>query len=62
MLTRLELSVTKGCDGVDPDNINGYDNDNGLGLTQASALDYINFFADAAESINWLEECRRYRA
>jgi hypothetical protein len=48
MLARLELSVTKGCDGVDPDNVNGYDNDNGLGLTQATALDYVNFLADVA--------------
>lgn len=40
--------MTKGCDGVDPDNVNGYDNDNGLGLTQASALDYVNFLADVA--------------
>jgi hypothetical protein len=52
MLARLELSVTKGCDGVDPDNVDGYDNDNGLGLTQASALDYINFLADAAHLRN----------
>ena len=48
MLARLELSVTKGCDGVDPDNVKGYDNDNGLGLTQGSALNYVNFLADAA--------------
>ena len=48
MLARLELSVTKGCDGVDPDNVKGYDNDNGLGLTQVSALNYVNFLADAA--------------
>jgi hypothetical protein len=48
MLTPLELSVTKGCDGVDPDNVSGYGNDNGLGLTQASTLDYVNFLADAA--------------
>lgn len=40
--------MTKGCDGVDPDNVDGYDNDNGLGLTQASALDYINFLTDTA--------------
>jgi len=48
MLARLELLVPKGCDGVDPDNVNGYDNDNGLVFTQASALDYVNFLVDAA--------------
>ena len=31
-----------------PDNVSGYGNDNGLGLTQASTLDYVNFLADAA--------------
>ena len=44
--------MTKGCDGVDPDNVDGYDNDNGLGLTQASALDYINFLTDTAHMWN----------
>jgi Glycoside-hydrolase family GH114 len=52
MLARRGLSVTKGCDGVDPDNVDGYDNDNGLGLTQASALDYINFLTDTAHMWN----------
>ena len=52
MLTRLELSVAKGCDGVDSDNVSGYENDNGLGLTQAGVLDYINFLADAAHVQN----------
>ncbi len=52
MLSRLDLAVTKGCDGVDPDNVDGYDNDNGLGLTQADAVDYVNFLADAAHARN----------
>jgi endo-alpha-1,4-polygalactosaminidase (GH114 family) len=45
MQKRLDLAVTKGCDGVDPDNIDGYDNDNGLGLTQAMSIDYVNWLA-----------------
>ena len=52
MLSRLELAVTKGCDGVDPDNVDGYANDNGLGLSQADAVDYVNFLADAAHTRN----------
>ena len=52
MLSRLDLAVTKGCDGVDPDNVDGYDNDNGIGLTQADAVDYLNFLADAAHARN----------
>lgn len=49
MLSRLDLAVTKGCDGVDPDKMDG-DNDNGLGLTQADAVNYVNFLADAAHA------------
>jgi endo-alpha-1,4-polygalactosaminidase (GH114 family) len=52
MLARLDLAVTKGCDGVDPDNVDGYDNDNGLGLTRATSVAYVNFLADAAHSRN----------
>ena len=52
MLSRLDLAVSKGCDGVDPDNVDGYDNDNGLELTQADAVDYVNFLADAAHARN----------
>lgn len=49
-LTRLDLAATEGCNGIDPDNVNGYDNDNGFGLTQADAVVYVNFLADAAHS------------
>ena len=52
MLTRLDMAVAKGCDGVDPDNIDAYDNDNGLGLTEADAVEYVNFLADAAHARN----------
>jgi hypothetical protein len=50
MLARLDLAVAKGCDGVDPDNVDGYDNDNGLGLTQADAVAYVKFLAEAAHA------------
>ena len=52
MQTRLDLAVTKGCDGVDPDNIDGYDNDNGLDLTQNDAINYVNWLATQAHSRN----------
>ena len=52
MLDRLDLAVTKGCDGVDPDNVDGYDNDNGLDLTQDDAISYVSFLADAAHGRN----------
>ena len=50
MLARLDLAVTKGCDGVDPDNVDAYDNDNGLGLTQIDAISYLDFLASAAHN------------
>jgi hypothetical protein len=50
MQKRLDLAVEKGCDGVDPDNVDGYDNDNGIGLTQAMAVEYVNWLADEAHS------------
>ncbi len=33
MEARLGLATRKGCDGVDLDNVNGYDNDTGFPLT-----------------------------
>jgi hypothetical protein len=51
MTARLQLAVTKGCDGVDPDNVDAYDNNNGLGLTQADAVNYVQFLATTAHSL-----------
>lgn len=50
MLARLDLAEQKGCDGVDPDNIDGYDNDTGLDLRSTDAIDYLSFLANAAHS------------
>lgn len=52
MVARLDLATEKVCDGVDPDNVDGYDNDNGLGLTQADSVNYLEFLADAAHHRN----------
>lgn len=52
MLKRLDLAVSKGCDGVDPDNMDAYNNKNGLGLTQQDAIDYVTFLSQAAHSRN----------
>lgn len=46
MTSRLDLARDKGCDGVDPDNVDGYDNHNGLGLTKADVADYVNWLAN----------------
>lgn len=38
MLARLDRAQTLGCDGVDPDNVDAYNNDNGLNLTENDAI------------------------
>ncbi|KAL8766879.1 MAG: hypothetical protein Q9209_006475 [Squamulea sp. 1 TL-2023] len=52
MLERLDLAAKKGCDGVDPDNVDAYNNDNGLGLTTEDAEDYVKFLANEAHDRN----------
>lgn len=50
MEARLNLAVQKGCDGVDPDNVNGYTNDTGFPLSYSDQLAYNIFLAEAAHS------------
>ena len=52
MQARLDLAVQKGCDGVEPDNIDGYSNDTGFALTAEDQLDYNRFLAREAHSRN----------
>jgi hypothetical protein len=52
MLWRLDLAKSKGCDGVDPDNMDAYNNKNGLGLTQTDAINYMTFLSQNAHSRN----------
>lgn len=51
MRKRMEMARSKGCDGVDPDNVDGYDNDNGLGLTKEMAIDYVHWLSSTAHSL-----------
>lgn len=48
MQARLDLAVSKGCDGIDPDNVNGYTNDTGFPLTANDQKRYNIFLAEAA--------------
>ena len=50
MLARMDLAVQKGCDGVDPDNVDGYANSSGFPLTASDQLDYNRFLASAAHA------------
>jgi hypothetical protein len=52
MVARMQLAVSKGCDGVDPDNVDEYTNDSGFPLTAATQLDYNEFLATNAHSLN----------
>ncbi|MCY1546431.1 Glycoside-hydrolase family [compost metagenome] len=45
---RLDLAKSKGCDGVDPDNVDGYSNSNGLKLSKSHQLDFNRWLAAAA--------------
>lgn len=49
MLGRLELAREKGFDGVDPDNVDGFENkESGLGLTRGDAVAYVRWLAGEA--------------
>ncbi|KAI9367770.1 glycoside hydrolase superfamily [Aspergillus egyptiacus] len=52
MAARLDLAASKGCDGVDPDNVDAYRNNDGggLGLTAADSVEYVNWLADEAHA------------
>jgi hypothetical protein len=50
MAARMDHAVERGCDAVDPDNVDGWANDNGLGFTAADQLDYNTFLATEAHA------------
>jgi len=49
MEKRLDLAVEKGCDGVDPDNMNGYINDTGFNLSFNDQIKYNKYIAEEAK-------------
>ncbi len=48
MKARLDLAVEKGCDGVEPDNMDAYTNNSGFSLTSSNQLAYNRFIANQA--------------
>ena len=50
MRTRMDLALRKGCDGIDPDNVDGYANSTGFVLTAQDQLDYNRFLSSQAHS------------
>ncbi|KAF1955382.1 hypothetical protein CC80DRAFT_93229 [Byssothecium circinans] len=49
---RVRLAREKGCDGVDPDNVDGYQNDNGLGLTPQSSISFMSYLSNLTTPLN----------
>jgi len=50
MTARMDLAVTKGCDGLEPDNVDGYESDTGFPLTAADQLNFNEFIAAQAHA------------
>lgn len=48
MLARLDLAKSKGCDGVEADNVDGYTQASGFALTSADQLAYNRWLANRA--------------
>lgn len=47
---RFDLAKEKGCDGIEPDNIEGYEEDTGFDLTYDDQLEYNKWLANQAHS------------
>ncbi|UKZ46715.1 hypothetical protein TrVGV298_000922 [Trichoderma virens] len=50
MRDRIKLASSKGCDAIDPDNVDGYQNDNGLNLTAQDSINFLQFLHQEASS------------
>lgn len=50
MEARMDLAVEKGCDGVEPDNVDGYTNSTNFPLTGADQIKYNKFIAEIAHA------------
>ncbi|KAI6912581.1 hypothetical protein D0869_05059 [Hortaea werneckii] len=48
MADRIALARKKGCDAIDPDNIDSYNNDNGLDLEAYDSIKFIRFLSQEA--------------
>jgi hypothetical protein len=48
MEARLDLAASKKCDGVEPDNLDGYENDSGFNLKARDQRAYNRFIAEEA--------------
>ncbi|KAE9978869.1 hypothetical protein EG327_007207 [Venturia inaequalis] len=51
MQKRIRLAAEKGCDAIDPDNVDGFSNENSFSLTADDAVTYIRKLAGYAHSL-----------
>ncbi len=51
MIERLQLAKEKGCDGVDPDNVDGYTQNTGFNISYADQLEYNKFLSEEAHRL-----------
>jgi hypothetical protein len=52
MTARMDVAVSKGCDGLEPDNVDGYSNNSGFPLTASDQINYLTMLANEAHSRN----------
>ena len=52
MTARLETAVAKQCDGVEPDNVDGYTNETGFPLTYQDQIDFNKWLSNQAHQRN----------
>ncbi|RAK97157.1 endo alpha-1,4 polygalactosaminidase [Aspergillus ibericus CBS 121593] len=50
MSARLDRAAAMGCDGVDPDNVDGYAAESGFELSKENAVEYVNWLAGEAHT------------
>lgn len=50
MKARLDLAKNKGCTGVDPDNVDGFDNSTGFGISKSHSINYLKNLAREAKA------------
>ena len=52
MKARINLAKLKGCDGVEPDNMDGYTNESGFNLNASDQLKFNKFIANEAHKLS----------
>lgn len=50
LVARIDEAAERGCDAVDPDNVDGFSNATGFDLTYADQIDFNRFLADTAHA------------